>query len=428
MQLVSVTGTCPGSGYLPRLSLLAVKSQALFLLCHKIHQSALLIFLLKQSQHLSSLALNNNINKDPSSNDNSSRLDRMPSLVYRIVKFLLRSILANYIARSTPCLFEYFLLLLGSVASGRLGELSDVEKQQLLQLRLVTERPIKILGEVKLFAKLVLLMIGMIRKSIQKKLRLNFTLCISSTGTGDRCCVCWDAMGASEDTVIHPKCRNSWHKTCIESIARHEQGYKGWIPCPFCRQPLNRESRFVSLLRSIPSFITAGGWRILQTASKKTCVAGICISVTALSVCIPISRGIVDAGTFAVPSRMLLVSPMLLIVAIIVVGAALAVEQYRIAIIAPIVMPKLWILAVNGFCFLAVVQAGREVQIPCHLAWQSLLTHGLQQNYDDMPEMETTYLWNWMGWWFSAGIGIASAGLAIAIALFTGALRFIWRL
>ena len=260
-------------------------------------------------------------------------------------------------------------------------------------------------------------------RMIQKQLKVNMDLCTSYKGPsrGVRCGVCWGDMAAEDETYLHKLCKNSWHATCIESIARYEQGAKGWAPCPLCRQPLNAESKIARTFRTLPSSISLHTER-LEQLSRRIFYASNCFAAIVLGAYLSKDKFI--DPSLKEPSQLLVVTPALITLAVFFSATAFALGQLHMLEQCFRLGPysgftHLW---ANTGCLLALIIAGRQIQVPAALSFGQLLTVGLGRTYSHTPSLATMHWWDWTGLTYHIGVSFASAVLVGALAVANGVL------
>lgn len=251
----------------------------------------------------------------------------------------------------------------------------------------------------------------------------NLNLCIRSTGPSrdTDCSVCWTELAPQEVTVVHPPCGNSFHASCIDVVAASEQAQRGWVSCPFCRQPMNEEANAIRTIRSLPSGVSWQDWR-LNNLSKRLCQLNACLTVIALAV--SLAKTYSGEETAAYPTRLLLLPPALLTAAVISSASAIALEQVCLLRQSRNGWPNMMRIWVNVTCMLALTVAGRQTEMPKDLTFERLMSVGLRRGYTHIPGLATENWWQWLGKWYSPYLDYVSAALVAILAVVSRALIF----
>ena len=286
------------------------------------------------------------------------------------------------------------------------------------QVRRVTSRTFTYCNSRLLKASIALGLARFATNQVLRRLSSNLNLCNETTGSspsrGSDCSVCWDVMEPDQTTITHEPCQNSWHATCIEEIARYEQGQKGWVPCPFCRQPMNGESTIRRTVRNIPSNVEVKHEK-LGDLSRQACQISTCLGVIAIAVFL--ARHRLTEDQIEDPTRLLILPPALLTTAVVCSAAALTLEKCHLIQESRKGWPNLAKLLVNAACLMALTVAGRHIEVPNDLSLERLLEVGLRPSYSKVPSLVTVNMWEWMGDWYADGVGYASAGLVAVLGV-----------
>jgi Ring finger domain len=254
-------------------------------------------------------------------------------------------------------------------------------------------------------------------KIIRKKLSVNLNLCTKSTGpTRDTstCGVCWEDIEPEDVTLLHRACQHSWHLDCIQGIAQYEQGAKGWIPCPLCRQPMNKESQVWAYLRNLPMLISLRLDR-LNDLSKHVCRVNMGLAAVAMIVHAIVAVLVKDTPDEAV--KLLSVPPAFLTCALVWSAAALALERIYLLRYSLTHRPEVSRYCASLAITMTLTTVGARINLPVNLPFVTILKVGLRQSYSHIPGMVTMSWWKWMGEWHSEYMGLAGAALAVALAV-----------
>ena len=266
-------------------------------------------------------------------------------------------------------------------------------------------------------------LLRLLSRMVQKRRQLNLNLCSVRRGPSPnrsiRCGVCWGDMDADDETILHQSCNNSWHRGCIEDIAKYEQHAQGWAPCPLCRLPLNAEPKIVRLFRALPSRVSLHG-EPLNRLSRRAMWANFCFAVITLGVFLAGDR-LVETSTKE-PSLRLLIPPAFITMAVVLSATAVALEQLRFLtrMLQPQTFPFIEILTrllINAVVLLVLTIAGRQLKVPAALSFDRLMTVGLRKNYAHIPNLPIMNWWELMGQWHEVGINLATTGMLCALVV-----------